>query len=114
MLALPLFVVSLVLSLGPSLAAAQGPPRGAKAAPPAASALVPAQDASQQASDDCARARAAGRQCVLSIEAIEVGGGVALPDGQVGAARRFDELGSLFRPRRDFIREILAAANDAP
>lgn len=63
---------------------------------------------------DCASARAAQRRCELTIEAEEVHGGVVRPDGQAGAFRLFEELASLFQPRRDFLREIVAAAQDAP
>lgn len=63
---------------------------------------------------DCASARAAKRQCELTIEPEEVSGGVVRPDGQAGAFRIFEELASLFQPRRDFLREIVAATDDVP
>ncbi len=63
---------------------------------------------------DCASARAALRKCELTIEAEEVTGGVVRPDGQTGAFRIFEDLASLFQPRRDFLREIVAATDDVP
>lgn len=90
----------LIALLTPTLALAQ----------PGTSTSIPADDSRA----DCARARAAQRPCVLTIEAEEVPGGVVRPEGQVGTFRLFEDLASLFRPRRDFLREIVAAAHDAP
>lgn len=75
--------------------------------------LPPAVSADSAVSD-CASARAALRKCELTIEAEEVTGGVVRPDGQAGAFRIFEDLASLFQPRRDFLREIVAATDDVP
>lgn len=77
-------------------------------------AIALAQPAAPAPGDDCARARAAQRQCVLTVEPEEISGGVVRPDGQAGAVRIFAQLGSLFRPRREFLREIVAAAHEVP
>jgi len=61
---------------------------------------------------DCARARKAGRTCELTIEPEAVGGSRPDPDDIALRGRRFEPTGSLLRLRRDFIAEIVKAADD--
>lgn len=80
-------------------------------APSAAFADAP-KDVTKMATDDCAKARAAKKTCVISIEGIDVEGGVRGPGGE-----RIDVItagghASLIRLRRDFIPEILKSAED--
>lgn len=77
---------------------------------PAASA----QSAEAMAKDDCARARALGKTCELTIDAEEVEGGVAKPEGEVIAPRPLAEARSLIRLRTSFIPEILQSAEQVP
>lgn len=79
-------------------------------------APVHAQEAAptRMAADDCARARALGKTCVLTIGAEEVEGGVMRPEGNVIDAQRFGSAASLIRLRRDFIPEILGSARQVP
>jgi hypothetical protein len=70
-------------------------------------------DVSQMKTDDCARARKAGKLCVINMgegESIEAStptaGGAAIGIVQFGKAA------SLIRIRKDFIAEILRSAED--
>lgn len=81
------------------------------------SALAPAasaQSAEAMAKDDCARARALGKTCELTIDAEEVEGGVVKPEGEVIAPRPLAEARSLIRLRKHFIPEILQSAAQVP
>lgn len=72
-----------------------------------------ASDVQKMAKDDCARARAAGRTCVINIEDGDVHEGeVPKGDGQGFTGISFGKSGSLIRLRRDFIREIMKSAED--
>jgi hypothetical protein len=71
-----------------------------------------ATDASKMAKDDCARARAAGKTCVLAFEADVFEGNSPKGDGSVFTAVDWGRMGSLIRLRRDFIPEIIKSAED--
>ncbi|MEZ4365140.1 MAG: hypothetical protein R2939_02490 [Kofleriaceae bacterium] len=62
--------------------------------------------------DDCARARAAGKVCELSMEAIGVEGDRPSGDGTGIVIAQWGKHRSLIRLRADFIVEILKTAND--
>jgi len=62
--------------------------------------------------DDCAKARAAGKTCVISIEGLEVEGTVGTGNLPPIITRGFDKGASLIRIRKDFIPEILKSADD--
>lgn len=71
-----------------------------------------APDVKKMATDDCARARAAGKTCVLSIEGESVEGAApAAGDPPLGGLG-FGRAASLIRLRRDFVVEILRTAED--
>lgn len=76
---------------------------------PAAGATV---DVRTMASDDCARARKAGKTCVLDIGEESIEGQVATGTGEGMTTIDFGQAGSLIRLRRDFITEILRSAED--
>lgn len=64
------------------------------------------------ASDDCARARKAGKVCELTIEDETIEGGVpSAGEINVGIVK-FTRSTSLIRVRKDFIPEILKTAED--
>lgn len=71
-----------------------------------------ASDVQKMAKDDCARARAAGKTCVLDMEADVHEGAVPKGDGEGFTGLGFGKAGSLIRLRRDFIREIMKSAED--
>jgi hypothetical protein len=71
-----------------------------------------AADASKMATDDCARARKAGKDCVLSMDAHEVGGDTPRSTGLSVVVLNPTKQPSLIRVRRDFIPEILKSAED--
>jgi hypothetical protein len=72
----------------------------------------PARDVTRMVTDDCARARKAGKTCVLEIPAEDVDGAApAGSDIRIGLAT-FGTAGSLIRLRQDFIPEIVKAAED--
>jgi len=72
----------------------------------------PATDVTKMVTDDCARARKAGKTCVLEVPAEDVGGTTASA-GDIGLRiLRFGKQPSLIRVRHDFIPEIVKAAED--
>lgn len=84
-------------------------------------ALIPAvaladapKDVKKMATDDCARARAAGKTCVINIEGIDVEGQNPTGTGERITIPDFGTNKSLVRIRRDFIPEILKSAEDLP
>jgi hypothetical protein len=87
-----------------SLASAQAP------APAPAPTKNP--DATTMHADDCARARAAHKTCVIDFKGEDVTGGVDKPGGSVFSAREWVGAGSLIHLRRDFITEIIKSAED--
>jgi hypothetical protein len=62
--------------------------------------------------DDCARAREAGKTCELTLSAEDVGGRTLGPDDIALRILRFGQAGSLIRIRHDFIAEIVKSAED--
>jgi hypothetical protein len=92
-----IFLAALLLSLA-ALPAAANPSR--------------TPDASKMATDDCARARKANKDCVLSMDAHEVGGDTPRSTGSTVTVLPPSKSPSLIRYRRDFIPEILKSAED--
>jgi hypothetical protein len=71
-----------------------------------------ARNVTKMVTDDCARARKAGKTCVLEIPAEDVNGQAAGgSDVSVGIIT-FDTAASLIHLRLDFIPEIVKAAED--
>ncbi len=98
-----LLLVATIL-LAPALAAADDP------APKPATRTT---DVSTMHNDDCARARKAGKTCVLSIEdGDSIEGNAPTAGGQAIGIITFTKATSLIRIRRDFITEILKSAED--
>lgn len=81
------------------------------AAAPAAADPRPT-DAGKLVTDDCAKARRAGKQCVLTIESHEVEGGKPGGQGMVVTIPKSPVTTSLISIRRDFIQEIVKTAED--
>jgi len=73
---------------------------------------APARDASRMVTDDCARARKAGKTCVLDVPAEDVGGSRPMAGDFSITLVQFDPKGSLIRVRHDFLPEIVQAAED--
>ena len=73
---------------------------------------TPPADVGKMANDDCARARKAKRDCVLTIEGTEIGGESPTASGTTVTALNPSKHPSLIRLRRDFIQEILKSAED--
>ncbi len=69
-------------------------------------------DVQKMATDDCARARKAGKTCVLSIEGEDVKGTVPTVGDTSFSIAGFGTAESLIRIRRNFIPEILKTAED--
>jgi hypothetical protein len=69
-------------------------------------------DVRTMATDDCARARKAGKTCVLDIGEEQIEGQVANGTGEGFTSVDWGKAGSLIRLRRDFITEILRSAED--
>ena len=70
-------------------------------------------DVTKMAKDDCARARAQNKTCVLTIDdgdAFE--GNAPKGDGDMFSALDWIKAKSLIRIRRDFIQEIIKSAED--
>lgn len=94
-------LLAALLLCSASLASAQPAPAPTKNA-----------DATTMHADDCARARALHKTCVLDIKGDDIEGGVDKPSGSVFSAREWVSAGSLVHLRRDFIVEILKTAED--
>ncbi len=69
-------------------------------------------DVRTMATDDCARARKAGKTCVLDIGEESIEGQVATGTGEGFTSIDWGKANSLIRLRRDFITEILRSAED--
>ena len=95
-------VLLLGLMLVPSVAAAE-PNNGATHSAPTVE---------QTATDDCAKARKAGKACVLDVGAEDVGGTAPTANGTSISVIIPPPNGSLIRLRRDFVLEILKSAED--
>ncbi|HEY3807360.1 MAG TPA: hypothetical protein VGL61_32385 [Kofleriaceae bacterium] len=72
----------------------------------------PIPTAKQMHSDDCAKARAANRQCVIDMNGIDVNGSRPDANGIVTTVIGFTQKSSLVHIRRDFIEQILKTAQD--
>ena len=93
------------LLLAPSLASAQNTKTPTKPTP------APSVSSSTQ-TDDCARARKANKTCVLDIGEENIEGNGVTPTGVGVNVRQFAVLNSLIHIRKDFIPEIVKAAED--
>ena len=69
-------------------------------------------DVTKMKTDDCARARKANKTCVLDIGEENIEGKSPTASGSVVNARQFAVLNSLIHIRKDFIPEIVKAAED--
>ncbi len=69
-----------------------------------------AADVTTMVTDDCARARKAGKTCVLTIGEEDVTGKVGVPNETKIDVLVIGKMSSLIRLRRDFIPEILKSA----
>ncbi|CAN5266081.1 hypothetical protein BH11MYX1_BH11MYX1_49960 [soil metagenome] len=70
-------------------------------------------DASQMHTDDCARASAQHRACVIDMGTCdEIEGAAANGTGNTVTLTAWTKAGSLIRLRRDFITEIIKSAED--
>lgn len=69
-------------------------------------------DVQVMATDDCARARKAGKTCVLTIEGEDIGVDRPSTDETALTAIQWGRVDSLIKLRRDFIPEILRTAED--
>lgn len=86
----------------------------ALAAPPVLADPAPAPSAEKRRAEasECARARKAGKPCQLTIEPEQVGGDRSVPDGMDLRPRRFEPAGSMLRLRREFLDQIVKAADE--
>ena len=69
-------------------------------------------DVKKMVQGDCARARAQGKTCVLTIEDEKIEGGRPSAGETSIVVNPFGKHGSLISIRRDFIPEILKSAED--
>jgi hypothetical protein len=69
-------------------------------------------DATKMHADDCARARKAGRTCVLDMGGEEIESNAPTAGGSTIGAVSFGRHESLIRIRREFITEIIKTAED--
>ncbi|MBL0215619.1 MAG: hypothetical protein IPQ07_17265 [Myxococcales bacterium] len=81
-------------------------------AAPALAQPAKAADVTTMASDDCAKARKAGKTCVLTIEDEDITGTTPTYGDTNTAIVGFGDHDSLIKLRRDFIPEILRTAED--
>jgi hypothetical protein len=99
-----LFTIAAALACTASLAAAD----------PAAKAPVPTKnaDATQMHAEDCARARALNKTCVLDIGTEEIAGEAPTAGGSAVSIIGFIKANSLVHIRQEFITEIIKSAED--
>jgi hypothetical protein len=69
-------------------------------------------DPAQLHADDCAKARAANRACVLDMSGEDVGGTAPGAHGTASTAITFPPNTSLIHLRRDFITQIVKTAQE--
>lgn len=69
-------------------------------------------DPTRMVTDDCARARKAGKTCELTLAAEDVGGQAPGPDDIALRILSFGHGGSLIHVRHDFVVEIVRSAED--
>ncbi len=69
-------------------------------------------DVNTMATDDCARARKAGKTCVLTIDDEDIEGGAPTAGETKIDVLTFGTMASLIRLRTHFIPEILKSAED--
>ncbi|HEY1551621.1 MAG TPA: hypothetical protein VGG28_27530 [Kofleriaceae bacterium] len=69
-------------------------------------------DVKQMHADDCAKARAANRACVLDMTGETVDGATVTPNGTAVTALIAPVHGSLIHLRSEFIEQILKTAQD--
>ncbi|HEY4180392.1 MAG TPA: hypothetical protein VGM90_26295 [Kofleriaceae bacterium] len=81
-------------------------------APAVAFADPAAPAATTMGSGDCARARAAGKTCVLTIEEEGIKGDRPTDSGEKVTAIDWKKMTSLITIRRDFIPEIVRSADE--
>jgi hypothetical protein len=72
----------------------------------------PAPTTKQMHADDCAKARAAKRDCVIDMSGEQVDGNTPSANGIVSTALKFPKNGSLIHIRREFIEQMLKTAED--
>jgi hypothetical protein len=68
--------------------------------------------AKQMHADDCAKARAAHRDCVIDMTGEEVDGQGVVPRGTASTFITFTQHNSLIHVREDFIEQILKTVQD--
>lgn len=101
-------ILSLLVLSTSSVAFADQAPKEPKVNPPGGATV----DVRTMATDDCARARKAGKTCVLDIGEEKIVGETATGTGEGITTIDWGNAGSLIRLRRDFITEILRSAED--
>jgi hypothetical protein len=79
---------------------------------PALADPSPTTDVTKMVTDDCSRARKAGKTCVLDVPPEDVGGQTPTAGDTGTRVIVFRPQGSLIRLRRDFIPEIVKSAED--
>jgi hypothetical protein len=88
------------------------PARADPAPSPPARSEPRATEPTRMVTDDCARARKAGKTCELTLPPEDIGGAAVAPDDIALRLLRFGQAGSLIHIRRDFIPEIVKSAED--
>jgi hypothetical protein len=101
-------LAALLLVLAPAALAAPAPKLQGDPTPPPA--MAPA--GSEHATDDCARARAHGKTCVLDMGGENVDGDVAKHSEIDITVVPSGKYGSLINIRRDFLDKIVKTADD--
>jgi hypothetical protein len=78
----------------------------------ATTAVARADDAKKMATDDCARARAANKTCVIDMGNEKIEGETPTNSGMKVDVIKFITASSLIHIRKDFIPEIIKTAED--
>lgn len=107
-----LLVLSSTIAFADNAKPAPAPAATATPNPTGGGARLSTVDVRTMATDDCARARKAGKTCVLDIGEESIEGQVATGTGEGFTSLDIGKAASLIRLRRDFITEILRSAED--
>jgi hypothetical protein len=79
---------------------------------PSLTRAEPKKDATDMHTDDCAKARKLGRECVIDMGKEDVKGEKPKNPTEDVSVATWGKAGSLIRLRKDFITEILRSAED--
>ncbi len=107
-----MMVATVLMMFAVSVASADVKPAPAPVAKAPATTPLKAKSAEQLVTDDCARATKLGKQCVVNMDADQVGGTTPTGTGLGVTVISPTKQPSLIRLRKDFIAEMIKTTED--